>query len=166
VLATMRAREREALSSRYDAALGPAERDWARAGRDVLQAVTSEIGLPRMWSPVERVAAEEHADDPRIADALRSAGKYGLAEYMAAGPQLLRDFRDAQSAAPGGTADPADRGHGGPRGAALVKAAVDVRLAGYDRPASLSLLRELHEVYLGSWGGAALRPESWDTALA
>lgn len=167
VLATMRAREREAFSSRYDAARGLAEREWARIGRDVLQAVTSEIDLPRMWSQAEQARAEKHANDPRIADALRSADKYGLAEHMAAGPQLLRDFHDAQSATPGaGTAGLRDAPRGGPRGAALVKAAIDARLAGYDRPVSLPLLRELHEIYLLSWGGAALRPDSWDNALA
>jgi hypothetical protein len=55
---------------------------------------------------------------------------------------------------------------GGPRGAALVTAAVDARLAGYHRPIPLPLLRDLHEAYLGAWGGAALRPDPWDNALA
>ncbi|MGH3928040.1 MAG: hypothetical protein ACRDTT_35115, partial [Pseudonocardiaceae bacterium] len=73
---------------------------------------------------------------------------------MAAGPELLRELRDAWSTGSGRT-----------RGAALVTAAVDVRRAGYHRPLPLELLRDLHESYLHDRGGAALRPESWDTAL-
>jgi eukaryotic-like serine/threonine-protein kinase len=167
VLATMRPREREDFSSRYDQARGPSERESARTGRDVLQAVTSEIELPRLWSPGELASAQKLAHDARIADALRSAGKYGLAEHMAAGPQLLQEFRDARAATPGAwSVNPVEGPRGGPRGAALVQAAIDVWLAGYRRPVPLPLLRELHEVYLRAWGGAALRPDSWDNALA
>jgi hypothetical protein len=120
-----------------------------------------------MWSPGELASAWKLAHDARIADALRSAAKYGLAEHMAAGPQLLQGFRDARSATPGTwIVNPADGPRGGPRGAALVKAAIDARLAGYRQPVPLPLLRDLHEVYLRAWGGAALRPESWDNALA
>ena len=167
VLATMRAREREDFSSRYDAARQPSERELARTGRAVLEAVTTEIELQRIWSPGELASAGKVAHDPRIADALRSASKYGLAEHMAAGPQLLRDLRDARSATPGTqTVNPPVGPRGGPRGAALVNAAIDARLAGYDRPIPLPLLRDLHKIYLHAWGGAALRPESWDSALA
>ncbi len=100
VLATMRAGERQDFSSRDDPDRGPSERELARTARGVLQEVETQIELQLKWSPSELASAEELADDLRIADALRSAGTYGLAEYMAAGPQLLQDFRDAWSAAP------------------------------------------------------------------
>jgi hypothetical protein len=50
-----------------------AERQLVRAGREVLHLVTKEIWLQRMWSPGELAAAEKVSDDPRIAQALRSA---------------------------------------------------------------------------------------------
>ena len=59
-----------------------------------------------------------------------------------------------------------DRSAGGPRGAALVAAAVDLRRAGYHRPVPLDLLRELHADQLSGRGGAALRPESWEEGSA
>jgi eukaryotic-like serine/threonine-protein kinase len=167
VLATMRAQEREAISARYDPGREHSDRQLARTGREVLDAVTHEIRLERRWSPGELAAAELHRDDPRIARALRSAAKHGLAEFMAAGPQLLQDLRDARSATPDRLMVNLPGGpRGDPRGAALVTAAIDARRAGYHRPVPLPLLRDLHEVYLRAWGGAALRPDPWDTALA
>jgi hypothetical protein len=164
VLATMRAHEREDFSARHDPVREHNERQLARSGREVLQAATTEIRLPRLWSPAELALAERSAaEDPRIAYALGSTDKHGLAEYLAAGPQLLRDLHDARSAT--GSRN-SDTPVAGPRGAALVTAAVDTRLAGYHRPLPLSVLRDLHEVYLNAWGGPTLRPEPWDAALS
>ncbi|WP_233223706.1 tetratricopeptide repeat protein [Amycolatopsis sp. CA-128772] len=161
VLATLRAHLRDEVSARYDTARPASERTAARAGRQLLDAVTAEVRLDRTWSPAEVNAARD-SPDPRIALAVGVADKHGLAETMAAGPALLRDWHDAWSATPRA----ADRIHGDARGAALVSAAVDIRRAGYQRPLELPMLRDLHEVYLADRGGALLHPGSWENALA
>lgn len=148
VLATMRAHERDELSARHDAGREQSDRQSARTGRAVLNAVTTEIRIERMWSAAEVAAAREFADDPRVA----SAGKHGLAETMAAGPQLAKELEDAWSA------------RSEIRGAALVTAAVDVRLAGYHRPLPIDFLRSLHEHYVAERPLA--RPGTWENALA
>jgi hypothetical protein len=164
VLATMRSYERGDLSARHDPQRASSDRQMARAGREVLSAVDTEIWLRRMWSDRELARARAVKHDVRIAQALNSADKHGLAEVMAAGPQLLADWQDAWSAVsrtpvPGQT-------YGEARGAALVTAAVDVRRAGYHQPVPIGILQVLHEEYLRDRGGAALRPGSWDNALA
>lgn len=164
VLATMRAHDRDDFSVRHDPDREQGDRQVARVGREVLSAVDAEIRLERLWSARELALAGELASDIRIAQALGSAGKHGLAELMAAGPQLLSELRDAWTASP--RPGPGGRTAGDARGAALVSAAVDVRLAGYHRPVPLAVLRDLHEVYLSERGGAALRPGSWENALA
>jgi hypothetical protein len=153
VLATMRAQEHGRYSPRADATGNSSGGPVVRQGRAVLDLAT-EIRLERRWTETELTRAEVHRGDPRIADALRFTDRYGLAEYLAAGPQLLADWRDAW--APGAH----------PRGAALVSAAVDVRRAGYHRPLTTAVLRRLHEDYLNERGRPVLQPEPWDSALA
>jgi hypothetical protein len=162
VLATMRAHEYANFGPRYDVGVERGGLQGARVGRTVLSRAT-EIRLERMWSKGE-VAAAAKVGDLRITQALASAQRYGLAEVMAAGPQMLGELRNAWSVA---RAQPAGGGPvGDPRGAALVTAAVDIRLIGYHKPVPLSVLRELHEVYLRARGGAVLRPGSWKNAVA
>jgi hypothetical protein len=91
---------------------------------------------------------------PRLAEAVRHADEYGIAEYLAAAPQLLAEYRDAWA--------PATH----PRAAAMILAAVDARRAGVHRPLSLADLRELHEPYLRRRGGERPRPEAEDAAMA
>jgi len=163
VLATMRSHERDDLSARHDPQRAPSDRQVARVGREVLSAVDREIRLQPRWSDRELARAGELTHDVRIAQVLNSADKHGLAEAMAAGPQLLAEWQGAWSAArrpvPGRT-------FGDARGAALVAAAVDVRRAGYHRPVPIGILQVLHEEYLRDRGGATLRPGSWENALA
>jgi hypothetical protein len=123
VIATLRAQERQRFSARHDRNRGGQDQHLVRSGREVLQAVTAEIRLDRMWSDRELDSARAHDDDPRIAAAVAGADRHGIAETLAAGPQLLRDWQDAWSVAD-------DPSAGGPRGAALIAAAVDVRRAG------------------------------------
>ncbi|MFL6123954.1 hypothetical protein, partial [Actinophytocola sp.] len=149
VLATMRTHERERLSERHDLSRDHTGQRLARAGREILDTVTTEIRLPRRWSVREREAAAAFADDPRIAAALANADRHGLAEHMAAGPELVQDLKDARD-----TTTKA-------RGAALVTAAVDLRRAGYHRPVPLTVLKDLHETYLRDTN----RAETWDRAL-
>jgi eukaryotic-like serine/threonine-protein kinase len=92
--------------------------------------------------------------DQRIRSALPLTETFGLAELLADGPELAREWRDAW------------RAGGHPRGAALVTAAVDCRRAGLHDPVSAGLLTQLAEHYLDARGGALLRPETFDVALA
>ena len=160
VLATLRAHLRDEFSARHDPVRPRNERTAARAGREVLDAVTAEVRLDRSWSPLE-VATARESPDPRIAQAVDVADKHGVAETMAAGPALLRDWHDAWAATPRAIGHP----HGDARGAALVSATVDIRRAGHHRPLELAMLRDLHEVYLTARGGASLHPGSWENAV-
>jgi tetratricopeptide repeat protein len=105
------------------------------------------IRVSRRFSLAEQKKARSR-EDPRLVEALANPGKYGVAEYLAAGPQLLREWEGAW--APGAH----------PRGAALVAAAVDLRRAGFTSPLPRRLLEELAETYLVLRGGERLRPES------
>ncbi|WP_103956636.1 tetratricopeptide repeat protein [Nonomuraea solani] len=152
VVATMRAEEYAKFSGRTGpGAINPG-REALRQGWDVLRLAT-RVEISRTWSKADLVAAERYRDDRRIEQALRHADRFGVAEYLAAGPYLLADWRDAW--APGSH----------PRGAALVRAATDARRVGIHRPLPLSVLVELHEPYLRDRGGPLLRPESLEDAL-
>jgi tetratricopeptide (TPR) repeat protein len=153
IVATMRTSEYERFTARAEPSLDDQGRSAWRAGRDILRSAHI-ITLRRLWSPAELAAAEAFADDARIARALQQAKTFGVAEILAAGPELLRDWHLAW--APGGH----------PRGAALVAAAVDCRRAGLDDPVPRDLLADLHHHYLLAHGGDALRPEPVDEAWA
>ncbi|MEU7484884.1 tetratricopeptide repeat protein, partial [Streptomyces sp. NPDC042319] len=128
---------------------GPDGRQAAAAGARVLMQ-TEPLPLQRRWSSDE-LARAEACDDPRIIDAATRHGPYGVAEYLAAGPALLTEWRYA--ARPGGH----------PRGAALVAAAVDLIRTGLRPPYPTSLLTTLHQHYLPD--SALLRPEPPNEAL-
>ncbi|WP_224278684.1 hypothetical protein [Streptomyces sp. LS1784] len=124
-----------------------------RPGCQVLS-LAEIIELERQWSPfeLERVAA---SGDPLLLEALARHGSHGIAEYIAAGPDLLALWRRARRASHTG-------GH--PRGYALVAAAVDLARAGFCGPLPVKLLRVAHKSYLRKL--AHLRLESFDEALA
>jgi tetratricopeptide (TPR) repeat protein len=141
VVATLRAAE----MARYTE--GPtvtddAARQLQRDAREVL-GLAHPIRIDRMFSPPERDRAKRHAGDSRIQDALAHADSYGLAEYLASGPELLRDWDNAWE--PGTY----------PRGAALVAAAIDCRRAGHTGPLSRRLLEELSVLHLARRGKVA-----------
>jgi hypothetical protein len=151
IIATMRVREYDRYSARNrDTA---AAESW-RAGRDVLLRAGTPLELARRWTTTEIGHARALADDQRIATGLRQADQFGLAEVIAAGPELVDGWRRGWE--PGFH----------PRGAALVAAAVDCRRMGLHRPLPLDILLTMHDVYLDARGGAALRPESVEAALA
>ena len=78
--------------------------------------------------------------DPWIVEALSLIGdRYGIAECLAAGPQLLRELDRARTRPAGSIARV---------GAAIVDAAVDCYRGGYTYPVPNSLLREAHQLYL------------------
>jgi eukaryotic-like serine/threonine-protein kinase len=151
ILATMRAEEHARFSGGIGRAPDQLASDAVRHSREVLSLATG-ITVPRSWSPQELARAAQHRD-PRIAEAVKHADRFGLAEYLAAGPQLLADWQDGW--APGTH----------PRGAALVLAAVDARRAGVHRPLPVPLLNQLHAPYLHARGGELLRLESLHDAL-
>lgn len=153
LVATMRTSEHERFTARAEPPLDDQGRSAWRASRDVLRSARIII-LRRLWTPSELAGAATFVDDSRIARALQQAETFGIAETLAAGPELLRDWRDAW--APGGH----------PRGAALVAAAVDCRRAGLDGPVPRDLLQGLHHHYLLAHGGHTLRPEHVDEAWA
>jgi tetratricopeptide (TPR) repeat protein len=120
--------------------------------REVLE-LAWRVPLARMLTPAEISRAQERSWDPRIADALTQRDSYGLAEYLAAGPELLRDWEDAW----GPNTDPQRPSH--PRAAALIAAAIDIRRGGYTSPLPRGLLEQVHGNYLQERGGLRLRPE-------
>lgn len=152
LLGTIRSHEHAQLSPRWERVAAEPGRLRSRLGRDVVR-LAYEIHLDRHWSEAE-ISRARASTDARITEAARHAHEYGIAEYLAAGPQLLAEWRDAWSP-----------GHH-PRAAALVATAVDVWRAGVRRGIGIDLLRRLHGHHLAARGGPALRPESFDEALS
>jgi hypothetical protein len=136
VIATLRAAEQARITAE-----APAGDDVAvqavRDARQVLDLAVT-IRVPRMFSGPEIDRARARVWDPRVAEALAHSGTYGIAEYLSAGPELLRDWEDARNSSAGPNA----------RGAALVAAAIDVRRAGHTSPVPRALLDAVHERYL------------------
>ena len=76
-------------------------------------------------------------DDPQIAAALDGIGdRHGIAEWLAAGPQLLRELERARS-----SDDPVLR-----VGVAIVDAARDCHRVGFTGPLPTDLLRVAHRL--------------------
>lgn len=126
------------------------------SGSDVFRSCR-EIAIKRLWTDSElgrlREAVEE-APDSRMTDALKLAGNHGIAESLVAGPRLLEEL------------DAASRVGGNPRGAAIVRAAVGLTLAGVEEPLSEDTLRELHESCLEGERPGLLAPEDWSAAYS
>ncbi|WP_080038577.1 tetratricopeptide repeat protein [[Actinomadura] parvosata] len=154
VLATMRSHERARYTLALEPDLGDGQGGLLRTAGEVL-GLALEIRLDRIWSQDERARASAHVADRRIAAALRHAQRFGVAQYLAAGPQLFAAWQDAKGSWP----------EGRPRGAALVAAAVDIRRSGHHRPVPIAFLRDLHEVYLAEVRSAGVRLESWEEAV-
>ncbi|MGH3880994.1 MAG: tetratricopeptide repeat protein [Actinophytocola sp.] len=150
VLGTIRVAELDRFGARHEAGLDGDERDGWRTAREVLRSAV-EIPLARRWSAAELDRAGR-STDRRVRSALRMTDAFGLAELLADGPELARDWHNAWR--PGGH----------PHGAALVAAAVDCRRAGLGDPVPLTLLAELAPNYLETRGGTTLRAEPLDDA--
>jgi tetratricopeptide (TPR) repeat protein len=124
-----------------------------RVSQAVLDQADRRVEVARIFSANERARGRRLADtDPRLADALSHAEKYGIGEYLACGPQLFREWERAWA-----------RGNR-PRGAALISAAVDCRRAGFTAELPKALLTELHTFYLDRKGGSDRHPELLDEA--
>jgi tetratricopeptide (TPR) repeat protein len=123
--------------------------------RDIIAtlALARRIDLPRMFSESEQQRAETRAHlDERIAAALRHTERFGFAEYLAAGPELMDRWQTARD------------GGEHTRGAALCAAAVDCRRAGLTGPLPRSLLSKLASEYLPVRGGARVAGETEESA--
>src|SRR5262245_12912776 len=149
VLGTIRVGELDRFGARHES--DSDDRDGWRAAREVLRRAV-EIPLSRRWSEPELTRAGK-SGDRRVRSALRMTDTFGLAELLADGPELARDWQNGWR--PGGH----------PRGAALVAAAVDCRRAGLSDPVPVGLLAELAEHYLDAHGRATLRPETLSDAV-
>ncbi|MBM9624181.1 hypothetical protein JE024_37055 [Streptomyces zhihengii] len=116
----------------------PAGRRAAAVIRGVL-ARAWHVRMERMFSAGELARAGELREDSRLVDALRVAGRYGVAEALAAGPELLHLLRAHTDAADGQFG-----------GAALVRASVDAARIGWRWPLPPHVLRELLKHYVPS----------------
>ncbi|MFI6010721.1 tetratricopeptide repeat protein [Streptomyces sp. NPDC051243] len=156
VLATLRDERYDTLREAADGFSGDGgpNRMAAETGLRVLNMV-EPIAVRRLWSDAE-LARVAQMNDSRLNEAHGRHGTHGIAEYLAAGPELLGEWRRAERATAKG-------GH--PRGAALVAAAVDLAHIGLIGDLPEALLREAHEAYLRALGGSVLRPESYAEAL-
>jgi hypothetical protein len=142
----MRSQEYDRYRDRIEAELLGADRDVWREGRAVLRQA-QVVHLDRRWTSEEQSRVRAHASDHRLAQALEVADRFGIAETLAAGPELAEAWRHGWTP-----------GHH-PRGAALVAAAVGARKAGYHRALPLEVLDRMHTAYLEERGGSELHPE-------
>jgi TPR repeat protein len=154
VLATMRATEYATRSPVHDLGQPDHKRIQRRAEQMLLDQVTQRLQVARLFSDSEQQHARIRSqDDPRIADALKHADRYGLAEYLAAGPKLLQEWDDAWAIG------------NQPAGAALVAAAVDSRRAGLDEPVPADVLLKLAPSYLDTTIAGLLSPNAFQRGL-
>ncbi len=151
-LATLRAAEESRLIRMAGSLPGG---QLMREGQAVLDLVDHRIVIDRVFSDGELARATVlAATDSRLADALRHASRYGIPEYLSSGPQLHTEWDNAWE-------------HGThPRGAALIAAAVDCRLAGFAAPLPRALLDQLQQDYLDRRGQTRARPETLAEAWA
>ena len=140
IIATLRAAEQARILA-GGASGDETPRQALRESRQVLEQAHL-IRVSRMFNSLELERARACDWDPRIAEALAHSGAYGIAEYLAAGPELLRDWEDAHDSSAGPNT----------RGAALVAAAIDIRRAGHTSPIPRGLLDQAHELYLDDPG--------------
>ncbi|MCL7494851.1 tetratricopeptide repeat protein [Streptomyces sp. MCA2] len=152
VLATLRAERFNELSLREERSAFDTERLLVRNARQIMSRA-EKFFLDRRWSQRE-ISQADISSDPRLKNAVDHADEYGVAEYLAAGPQLYDEWRNAWS--PGGH----------PRAAALVSAAIDFKRAGINKPVGIGVLISAHEHYLQEKGGMRLRPEKFEEAIS
>ncbi|MCX5247116.1 tetratricopeptide repeat protein [Streptomyces sp. NBC_00201] len=155
ILATLRAEECTRLTDAVrDVGSDRMNVDRSRGSEEVLR-LAEQIYLARAWSPREKANAQKdvYTADPRIREALKRIDRFGLAEYLAAGPQLLQHWWNAWAVG------------NRPRGAALVAAAVLARRCAIHRPLPATLLARVAQPILEQHGGTRLRPESLTSAL-
>jgi TIR domain len=135
----------------YTAMPAPGGADPHVREREVLD-LAAVVRIDPAFSPAEQARARAAAGrDPRLRVALEAAG-YGLTQTLAAAPQLVARWQDAQTASPYGWA--------------VLTAALDVARLGARAPLSTGLLRDAVPGYCTS-AQQAEAPEDWfEQALA
>ncbi|MFG2825642.1 tetratricopeptide repeat protein [Kitasatospora sp. NPDC048365] len=149
VLATVHAQHLPPPTAPHPAVVG-------HAGAVLSAAVVDQasiVFLDRAWSPTEMQRARASAD-PRVRSAAEQCTHRGVGEFLAAGPALWAAWQAAR------------RVGGNPRGAALVRGALDLARTGLRGPLPDDLLTRTHRYYLADAGGALLRPEPLEEAFA
>jgi tetratricopeptide (TPR) repeat protein len=126
VLATMRASELD----RFGPRLGDDRREFKDPSSKVLEHAEPVLRLDRKLDRAERARAREQLGDQWGAVLER----YGLGEYLVAGPSLVERFENNPTTEPVGIA--------------VVRAAVDWRRMGLTRPTPLGVLEQLYPSYL------------------
>lgn len=152
VLATIRSERYAAIMTPvYSTRMGLQRPESHALGTRVLNQA-SLVSYDRMWT-TEEVRRALDADDARLDQAAAVSKQYGIAEWLAAGPQMHHDLEAAWS--PGSN----------PRGAALVEAAVELTRTGLYGPLPSKLVIGLHEYYLHRRHGHLLEPETLSEAI-
>ncbi|MET8371778.1 tetratricopeptide repeat protein [Micromonospora profundi] len=154
VIGTMRTEHYRALT----ALVGPRSRNDSRGHSELISAehvlnLADTVFMERRWTAGEMERANR-VEDPRVADAVKHGRTYGVAEYLAAGPMLYREWQMAWMVG------------GNPHGAALIAAAIDCHRAGLHDSIDIQTLRDISEPYLEDAGGAVLRPEVFEDAIS
>lgn len=126
VLATMRASEFD----RFGPRLGDDRREFKDPSSKVLEHAQPVVRLDRKLDRAERARAREQIGNRW--DAVLE--RYGLGEYLVAGPSLVERFENNLTTQPVGIA--------------VVRAAVDWRRMGLTRPTPLGVLEQLYPCYL------------------
>ena len=139
VVATIRISQRETYRPRDE--LRPPE--W-----EVLQQF-SEISLQRRLTGPELRRVRAAVEDPGV---LAAVDHYGLAEYLGAGPEALDKFEYGEDT--------------NPVGQALVRAAVDWRRSGFNRPVSKQVLATMLPTYLADRQDMPRTSQTIDEGLA
>ncbi|MEU8038933.1 tetratricopeptide repeat protein, partial [Streptosporangium sp. NPDC049078] len=150
ILATLRSAEQARLTS-SSIVHDDTTRSVVREMRETLEQA-EVVRLERKFTTSELERAQACVWDSRIASAVQQTNEYGIAEYLASGPELQRDYENAWDVGVN------------PRGASLVAVAIDCRRTGYTSPVPRQLIEELHTNYLEVKGGHRLRPESLEEA--
>jgi tetratricopeptide (TPR) repeat protein len=160
LLATIRSSERAALRDEPPERARQGGQDRPRADTDTLPLIRAlldrahTVVLERLFTAAELERAKRLEGDPRIAGALPGTDRFGLAELLAAGPEL-RDLLAAHTSDADGQFV----------GAALVHTAVDCARAGWSRPVPLDLLRPLALHYIPAELRSDVTAEDLDAAV-
>ncbi|MBP0451144.1 tetratricopeptide repeat protein [Kitasatospora sp. RG8] len=149
VLATVHVQHLPPLTASHRTAGGNADAVLSTAVMDQ----ASVVFVDRAWSQAEMQRARI-TSDPRVRSAAEQCIRRGVSEFLAAGPALRARWQAAW------------RIGGNPRGAALVRGALDLARTGLRGPLPDDLLTRTHRYYLADAGGDLLRPEPLEEAFA
>lgn len=149
LIATLRAKAKEAVIQGEEqlGASVPAR------GYSRMLAAAHTVSLNRHLNSSERQYAQSQISDSRIQAALTSIDGCGLAEYLAAGPAAVTRWVNGKNGA-------------NELGAALISAAVDIRLAGFPFPIPRLWLERICRSYVEPRVFSRVTPADFNSAFA